>query len=202
LGHDGPRQRDTLLLATGDLADVPAAEAIQAHHLECSLDFFLDRLRGQTAHLESIADILGNRQVRKESKALEYHAQRAAIRWRIKNGLAVDKDIAGRRRFKACNDADKGGLAAAARPQQGQEFTLAYIERYPGQRGGIAEPFRNALDLKERFRAVRIRFVHLLSNSYVSKGQYDRNYATAIFFTHKMVVIYRYAVNYDQFTGK
>src|SRR5262249_7447606 len=73
------------------------------------------------AQRETERDVVLDRQPRKQRRLLEHHA---AIRPRSLDGLAIDENPPGGRRFEAGDEVQERGLAAAAGADQRDDLLL------------------------------------------------------------------------------
>ena len=139
---DRARQRDTLLLAAGKLRRVTFGQCAQANDVERPPH----RLGGvaRAAHRERKGYVLLHRHVRPNGVGLEYHAQVSFVRRHediplaVANDLAIDLYDAAVRAFKTRNATQGRGLAASARAEQRDEFTVAHREGNTMHDGGRA----------------------------------------------------------------
>jgi hypothetical protein len=88
--------------------------------------------------------------MRKERIALENHVHRTAFRRRAGAIASIDADGARGQRLEAGDQAHQRGLAAAGRPEQRQDLTLADREIDVSQRGKTAEDFLAIADIDDR----------------------------------------------------
>ena len=115
------RERDPLLLATGELAWKAALVAREPHQLERLADPAPDVGGGHLPHLERERDVLGDLEVREHSVALEDHAEVALLRRKRGDIDAVDRDRAPARMDEARHHHERRRLARTARSQQREE---------------------------------------------------------------------------------
>ena len=130
VGDDGARQRDALLLSAGEVARIDLFHAVQTGVLERHLDA-LDHLRlRHLAHAQREGHVFKDVHVRPNREGLENHAQPALLRRHIQvfaldaDGPAAQVDFAVAQIFKSGDHAQRGRLAAAAGPQEGEAFAL------------------------------------------------------------------------------
>ena len=90
------------------------------------------------AHFQPEDDVLGNRQMREQGIALEQHADIAAVDRKPGDRRPVDEDLPPAGLHEAGDHAQAGGLAAAAGPQQGDEFAGIDGEGKPVDRERLA----------------------------------------------------------------
>ena len=77
--HDGPGERDALLLPAGQLARIAVAEGPELDELQRLRDPLRCSDRGTLAHLERERDVLGGGHVREQRVVLEHHPDVAAV---------------------------------------------------------------------------------------------------------------------------
>ena len=115
---------DTLALATGKLARIALLEPFEIDGLEHLGNALGNLCLADAAHLEAIGHIVEDRHVRKERIALEHEAEVALVGRDAGDVLAVEEHLARPGLRKAGNQAQRRGLAAARRAQQGNELSL------------------------------------------------------------------------------
>src|SRR5262249_44342159 len=108
------------------LALAQAFEPDQREHL---LDPRCDFSLRKPLLLESERDVALDREMRKQSVALEHHVDRPPIRRYRRDILTVDPDAALVRRVQAGKQAQQRGLAAARGTEQRKEFAWENVER-------------------------------------------------------------------------
>src|SRR5262245_7460343 len=122
--HQGAREGDALLLASGKL--------VNSRLFQTSKLYFFER-RGNTpehfftrnlSNLQSKCDILGNSQVRKQSIVLEDKTDIAAVRWIVCDVDVIEKDSPAGRLFKACNHAKRRRFSAPGGAKESKELSL------------------------------------------------------------------------------
>jgi len=139
LNRQRPRNRDPLLLTAGKLARITVGIRIQTHHVERLLDAHRAFGFRHLVHFQTKRDILGNRHVRKQGIALEYHARIAFVRWYPGHILAADLDGTGSRFDEAGHHAQRRRLAAAAGTEKCHHLAVFDIERKVGHRHRCTE---------------------------------------------------------------
>ncbi len=104
--------------------------------------------------LETERDVPFDGQVGKEGVALEDHPDAPLVGSPLVDDLAADPDLAavGIGGFEAGKEAEGGGLAAAARAEEGEELPGANGERDGIDRTGVAERLADAAELDDRWR--------------------------------------------------
>ncbi|HUC16391.1 MAG TPA: hypothetical protein VMA37_01745 [Acetobacteraceae bacterium] len=116
--------RDPLLFAATDLANVPIQKVADAKQLGNVRHTLFDLGGRYLAHLERVAEIPADREVRVESIALEGHADMAMPRLERADIARADKNAATLDLLEAGNKADQRRLAATRRSEQAQEFAV------------------------------------------------------------------------------
>ena len=136
LQHQGAGQGHALLLAARQLAGQALVKVNQAHILQ-GVQRPGTRIRlGHTGHLQAIAHVLDHVHVREQGVALKHHADIALGGAQRGDIFAPHDDPARRGRLQPGNHAQRGGFAAAGRPQNGGERALADFkaDAFDGQR--------------------------------------------------------------------
>ena len=127
--HQRAGERHPLLLAAGQLADAPVAQAAEADQLEHGADPRAGLGGGHLRDLQAVGDVAGDGQVREERVALEHRVDRPAMGRRVADAPAVDQDLAGVERLEAADGAQERGLAAARRTEERQELARRHRQR-------------------------------------------------------------------------
>src|SRR5690606_36456658 len=94
----------------------------------------LDLGARQAPHLQAEGDVLRHRHVREERIVLEHHAEVALLRRQHIDALPVDPDRPVGEREQAREAVERRGLAAARRPEQGDELARPDRQVEVGQR--------------------------------------------------------------------
>ncbi len=130
LGPAGQRagQGDALLLATGQLVGAALADLRQLHQVEHAAHRGVDLAARAALHLQAEADVLGDAHVREQRITLEHRVDRAAERRQAFHAFAIEADAAGAGLFETGDEAEEGGLAAAGRAEEGEEFVGVDIQ--------------------------------------------------------------------------
>src|SRR3954453_6324537 len=114
LDGERARQRDTLALATGELAGIAVGEPIELHEIEQLLharpDLALALTDTARLHAQPEGDVLEHPHVAKQRLVLEYEADMALARAAIERVLAVEKNLARIGPFQAGDDPQQGRL--------------------------------------------------------------------------------------------
>src|SRR5690242_8491059 len=79
------------------------------------------------ADAQSVTDVLLDRHLRKQRIRLKDNTHATLSRGQFSYVFAVKYDLARVRHLQSGNDAQDGGLAAAGRTQQYEDFTLSHI---------------------------------------------------------------------------
>ena len=145
-------QRHSLLLAAGELVGPALLHPGQAHHpygLGHPLRQFgiLD-----PAHPQPELDVLAHGHVREQGVRLEHGVDRPPVRRRHTHLLTEDPQAPLGRQVEARDHAQGGGLAAARRPQQGEELPVVDGEVDVVDRHHLTEALGDAVNLDGRYR--------------------------------------------------
>ena len=100
----------------------------EAHELEHLGGAAPALLASDALHLERVCDVVLDRHVREERVALEDRVGIAAERRQVDDVDARDADAALIRTHEARDDAHRRGLAAAARPEDGEELAGRHVQ--------------------------------------------------------------------------
>src|SRR5438046_7794005 len=120
------RKRHALLHSARQLGGIVVAELAQVHHLQVLADGGVDLRARYALGLEAPGDVAGHRAPGEKRELLEHHA---AVRAGAADFLAVHPDAAAALGLdEAADDVQEGALAAAARPDDGDELALAHAE--------------------------------------------------------------------------
>ena len=142
LVDEGTRERDPLLLATGELVCPALLVAGEVDLLEDLAGPSPDLAAVDATALEAEGDVAGDVEVREQGVALEDHVDRALVR-RVAGHVAAAKlDPAGGRQVEAADHPQGRGLAAPGRPEQREELARPDRQGDVVDRDDIAEPLR------------------------------------------------------------
>ena len=122
-------ESDPLLLATGQLARHPFAEALEVRQRQQAVDLAADDVLAGAAHPQGEADVLAHRHGRKEGIALEDHAEIALLRRQSSDVPVAKPDTTCRRRNEARDHHQDRRLAGARRAKERQERAGGDVER-------------------------------------------------------------------------
>ena len=141
-GLDGERagERHPLLLAARQLARQALAEAAELDDVEEARDAGLDLGPAHAAGAQAVSHVFHHGHVREERVVLEDDADVALVGRQMIDRRAVDPHASGGLANEARDHAQKGGLAAARRSQQGHDLAGLDGERdaVDGQRLAVA----------------------------------------------------------------
>jgi len=118
LVHQRPGHRHALFLAAADLVGPLVGVPLHLDERQHPVHRLVDFAPGAAGHLQPEADVLTDGQVGEEGVALEDGVDGAAVGRQRGDVLAVEEDPAGVGRLEAGDDAQQGGLAAAAGPEK------------------------------------------------------------------------------------
>ena len=139
---------DPLLLAAGELAHPAIEELAELHQFGDLADLGLDRGLVVTAERQAEGDVLANVEMREQREVLPHQPGGALVHRQRRDVLAAQQKTAARHRFQAGDDAQKRGLAAAARPHDGDELAAldGKIDGFEGDE--VAEALGDAAQLE------------------------------------------------------
>ncbi|MNM96029.1 hypothetical protein D3C81_1084930 [compost metagenome] len=165
-------QGDALLLAAGKLGRLALGEAFHLHQREHFTDALGDlRTAHALAHrlrLQAEGQVLGDGHVREQCVVLEHRVHRALERRAVGDVLAIQEDFPGGGKLEAGDHPQQGGLAAAGRAEQGEEFVVADIQVDAFQRHRAA--VRIAVDLAYRTNRYRRRLQAVQGTHGITSG--------------------------------
>ena len=119
---------DTLLLTAGQLRYLAVFKALEAYDLEHFRNALVDLLLGKLCKAQSESHVFVHIKVRKQRILLEYRVDLTFVRRDIIDPHAVKKHVAAGGLYKAADDPERGGLAAAGWTQQREEFLIIKIQ--------------------------------------------------------------------------
>src|SRR5581483_3868239 len=124
LDRERAGERDALLHAAGELMRVAVAGVREADELEQVVDALAPVELVPAANPEPELDVLPRGHVREQRVRLEDHPHVALVGGDAGDVLAVDEDAAAVRTVEACDEAQRGRLAAARRAEEREELAL------------------------------------------------------------------------------
>src|SRR5262245_24178998 len=128
-GHDRAGEGHALLLAARELAREAIAVAGQAHERQCRIDPAPDLVARHALHPKAEGHVLGDRAMGEEGVVLEDHADAPPVSGECGDSAALDPHLAAIERHEAGNAAERRRLAAARRPEKGEELARPHVER-------------------------------------------------------------------------
>jgi hypothetical protein len=148
------RQRDALLHAARELGRLGGLTARQVHELERLGGTAPALVLADLALLEAVGDVVQHRHVREQRVLLEDRVDVALVRRDADGGAPVDLDLALGRLLEAGDQAQRGGPAAARRPEQGEELAVEHVEMDAVDRDDVlAEALRDPRQPHDRLAA-------------------------------------------------
>ena len=139
-GDQRPRERQPLLLATGQLGRLPLGELGEPDRLQHAQDSLAQLGPAQALparhHLQRERDVAEHSHVRPDRVALEHHAEPTPVGRHVDALVVVEQhalaqaDDPGVGPLQAGDRAQRGGLAAARRAEQGEQRTLLDLEAH------------------------------------------------------------------------
>ena len=94
---------------------------------------------GDLLHAQAEGDVVGDLEVGKQRIVLKHHADSTSLGRQAGDLVTADVDAAGVQRGQPCDGPQQGRLAAAGRPQQGDELAMLDIGVDVGEHRGLAE---------------------------------------------------------------
>ena len=129
IADNGAAHGDALALTAGELAGLAVQEVGEFEDAGGLLDAAVDlRLRGP-AFAEAVGEVVVDGHVRVERIVLEHHGDVPVRGLDVVDHAPADLDLALGDGLQARDHAQKRGLAAAARPDQDNEFAIGDVER-------------------------------------------------------------------------
>ena len=119
---------NTLALTTGQSLRLTVEVLGNVKNLCCFADFLVNDVLLLLAELEGECHILINRHVRIQSVVLEYHCDISVFRCDVIHELAVDVELAFGNLFQTGDHTKRGGLSAAGRTDENDEFLICNIK--------------------------------------------------------------------------
>ena len=122
-------QSHPLALAAGEFLRVTVLQPGQAHLLQHPGNALAALGHGHLSAFQAIADVIADGHGGEQRQVLEHHVHRALVGRHVIHVLATDEDIALIRLVEARQQPQQGSLAAAGRPQNGEEGAGRHIQR-------------------------------------------------------------------------
>ena len=154
LGHQGAGDGHALLLAAGELGYRLGQLLVGQVDLPCDgVYLFLDFRLIQLLDLQAECDVVPHRHRGKQGVALEHDADVALLYGHAGDVLPLHVHAAGRGLDEPGDGAQRGGLAAAGGPQEGEELPLLHVNVDGMQRYKIIEFDHDVLQLDHAHRS-------------------------------------------------
>ena len=157
-----PGERDTLLLAAGQLPGAAGAVARQPHELERLAHAMRLVVLADALLPQPVADVLGDGHVREQGVVLEHRVDVTAVRRDARDRLPGEVDLARGRLLEAGDHAQRRRLPAAGRAEERVERAASDLEVHGVDGGDVAEALGDVADVHVRdvgARGVRRRVV-------------------------------------------
>src|SRR4051794_17732596 len=140
-------QCDALLLAAGELRRLAPGERPELDELEHLPDAARDLALVVLLALEAEGDVLLDVEVREERVGLEDRVDVSLVGRRVRDVPAAEADGAGGRLLEAADHPERRRLAAAGRPEHGEEAAALDREREVVDGGRLAEVLRDPFEV-------------------------------------------------------
>ena len=150
--HQRPGQRHALLLPARQLVRAPPAHVAELHELEGLGHSGADLVAAHLLHAQTEADVVGDGHVGEQRVVLEHGVDRALVGQKRAHVVAKDPQAAVGGEVEPGDHAQRRGLAAARRAEQGEELAVADGEVEAVDGGHLAEALGDAVDLHGRYR--------------------------------------------------
>jgi hypothetical protein len=125
LRNQRPGERASLAHASRECVDARVGETEQVDEAERLLDSFVDLVGVNAGQLQRKRHVFAQREPRKKRGVLKHHG---AVWARADDLLAACDDLSAGQSIQAGDEVQQGGLAAAGRPEQADEFACADLE--------------------------------------------------------------------------
>ena len=146
LDHQCPGQDHSLLLPARELARHPPQQLVELYQPARLGHLAGDLVGCNAARLQAVRDVLGYRQVREDGVALKHDPDVAKIGRDVVHPVLVEENAPGVLLQQPRNDAEEGRLAAAARPDQGEELSRPDLQADVVDGPGLSKPLDDLLD--------------------------------------------------------
>ena len=147
VADDGAADGDTLALAAGELFGLAIEESFEVEDAGGFGDFLRTLGCGDAGELERERHIVRDGHVRVEGVALEDEGEAALCRWDVIDADAIEEEVAGGDVFKAGDEAQQRGFAAAGWADEDGELLVVDGEIDAAQDLGGAEAFADLVEL-------------------------------------------------------
>ena len=142
--HERARERDALLHAARELGRAVVGHVREAHQLEHLGDTAAALVAADALAPQPVADVALDVHVREQGVALEDRVDVAPVGRHVDDVAARDLDAAAVGADEAADDPHRRRLAAAARPEHGEELAGADLERQVVERHRLAVALADA----------------------------------------------------------
>src|SRR5262245_5695916 len=176
---DGPGQRHSLPLASGELPRTPGQEVADAEKVGGPLGLLLAVGPGHSLGFQREDDVSEHREVGVERVALKHHRDPAFARGHVVDDDTPDQDLARGRLLEAGDHAQERGLPRTRRAQENQELSLAAFQVDAADRpdGTLAKSFGQCPRLDDRhllgchFHLSKMRWISFSAALTASSGE-------------------------------
>jgi hypothetical protein len=147
VAHDRAAERDALALAATQRLGLAVKQVADREHVGGFLHALVDLGLRRLAQLEAESHVVIHRHVRVERIALEHHRDIAILRRHIVDNAIANVDVAVGDLLQASQATQRGGLAAARRPNQHQEFLIVDLDVEIFQHRDLTEALPDVVEL-------------------------------------------------------
>jgi hypothetical protein len=140
LTHDGATHGDALALTTGELLGLAVQQVANVQNVGGFFYAAVDLRFGSLAQFQTKGHVVIDTHVRVQSIALEHHRDVAILGWDIIHNTIADQDIPLGDLLQPCQHAQAGGLAAARRTHEDDEFLVLDVDVEVADCSDIAVP--------------------------------------------------------------
>src|ERR1017187_41595 len=126
--HQRPGQGHPLLLAAGQLAGAAPGERAELDEVERLVHLALDLLLAELAVAQAEGDVVEHAQEREKRITLKHGVDVAPMRRHPAHVDVVEQDLARSGQLEAGDQAQRRGLAAARRPEQGEKLAAGNLQ--------------------------------------------------------------------------
>ncbi len=165
LGCESSGERHPLSLPAGELGRVAVSERLELDEAKEHVDPFADLRLRPLAHPEPEGDVVAHGHVLERCVVLEHEADVPLLR-RERGGVAArERDRPGVGPFEPGDDAEEGGLARAARPEESGQRPALDLERDVVERDEVAEALRDVGDLDRHYADSSLGLITIMATS-------------------------------------
>ena len=138
--HQGACQGDPLSLTAAHLRRITVGQVSETDAFQRFLGPGIDFGPGHLAGAQAVSDVLEGRFVGKQGVVLKHHADVAVMRGDVCHFVLIEQDASAVGFIETGDTAQQRGLAAAARPQQGEKSAVRNVQRQV-LKNGVAAKF-------------------------------------------------------------